>query len=1019
MNRTRVRRDEIILRKSRDILPYYSSQTLLEIARTFNKIEQSIYTPLAELTVEAWITPEPVTFAERELGEYKSLVIGQSWGKLWDCAWLRFRGRVPASARGKSVVLLIDLSGEACIVDHEGCPLLGLTTVSSEFDLSLGRPGKRVVPLSREAQGNERVDLWADAACNDLFGKYQDSGTLKEAQVALCDEEMFQLYHDFAVLHELMLQLPVEKARHQRILTALRQASNVMAAYTTEEARQARVLLAPELAKTGGSPSLTVSAIGHAHIDLAWLWPLRETIRKGARTFSTVLANMEQYPDYIFGASQPQLYQWMKDYYPPLYKKMQARIAEGRWETQGAMWVEPDTNLASGEALVRQIVYGKRFYREEFGTDPRMLWLPDVFGYSAALPQILKKAGVDYFLTIKISWNTINLFPHHTFFWQGIDGSQVLSHMPPEGTYNSSAAPRAIAAIETNFADKAVSEHAVLLYGIGDGGGGPGSEHLERLKREKNLDGLAPVQQEHMETFFERIAQESSEYKTWSGELYLEKHQGTYTTQARNKRFNRKMELSLRDLEFIATLASTLTGHLYPRQELDAIWKEVLLYQFHDILPGSSITRVYGESLARYQQLLEQTQHLILVAQSALLEPGTDNQTVTIFNSLSWERSTWLAIQDQWYYVTLPPMGYTTLDLSTQTVYDAEIQRLDVASPDTNSLENDILSIQFAADGAIESIFDKEHQRDVLASGAQANKLAVYLDDGDAWDFSIAYAERAPEYFVLARTAACTDGPQRIVEQDYTFGQSTLKQRIVLTAGSRRIDFITSVDWRENHKMLRTSFPVSVRSTEATCDIQFGTVKRPTHSNTSWDMAKYEICAHKWIDLSQWDYGVALLNDCKYGHKVAENILDLNLLRSPSYPDPQADRAEHEFTYALYPHAGNHIVGNVIRAGYELNVAPRISAGSVSKGGGRYIHSEAENIIIEAMKKAEGSDDMILRLYEATGASTTSVITFDMEIANIWQTNLLEEHPEPIEIKGRSIALTFKPYEIQTIRIHL
>lgn len=998
-------------------MPYYPSQTLLAVARTLHKIEQSIYTPLAELNTEAWITAEPAPFAERQSGEQKRLAIGQSWGKLWDCAWFHFRGQIPESAQGKSVVLLIDLSGEAYIVDNEGCPMLGLTTVSSQFDLSLGRPGKRVVPWSQEAQGGECVDLWADAGCNDLFGRYQDSGTLKEAHIALYDDEMFQLYHDFAVLHELMLQLPAEKARYQRILTALRKASNVLADYTTEQVRQARAILVTELAKTGGTPSLTISAIGHAHIDLAWLWPLRETIRKGARTFATVLANMERYPDYIFGASQPQLYQWMKDYYPPLYKKMQAKIAEGRWETQGAMWVEPDTNLASGEALVRQIVYGKRFFREEFGKDPHMLWLPDVFGYSAALPQILKKADVEYFLTIKLSWNAFNVFPHHTFFWQGIDGTQVLSHMPPEGTYNSSAAPRAVMATETNFADKAVSEHAVLLYGIGDGGGGPGTEHLERLKREKNLAGLAPVQQEHIEAFFERIAQDSSDYQTWSGELYLEKHQGTYTTQARNKRFNRKMELALRDLEFIATLASTLAGHPYPRQELETIWKEVLLYQFHDILPGSSITRVYDESLARYQQLFAQTQQLILAAQTAIVQPVEDNTSVTIFNSLSWERSEWLSIQHHWHYVTLPPMGYTTLDLAMQAGYEDEIHRVEAASQSTDSLENDILSIQFAADGAIQSIFDKEHERDIVAIGAQANKLAVYHDDGDAWDFPISYAERTPDYFVLESTNAYTDGPQAIVEQDYTFGHSTLRQRIVLTAGSRRVDFMTMVDWREDGKMLRTSFPVSVRSSEATCDIQFGSIKRPTHTNTSWEMAKYEICAHKWIDISQWDYGVALLNDCKYGHKVTENILDLNLLRSPSYPDPQADRAQHEFTYSLYPHAGNHITGNVIHAGYELNVAPRFIDGVVSNACPSFVHIEAENVIIEAIKKAEVGDDIILRLYEAAGATTTTAIMFDTEIADIWQTDLLEEQSESIEIQHRSITLTLKPFEIQTLRI--
>jgi alpha-mannosidase len=1006
-------------------VPYHYMQTQRHLTTTLHKIEKAIYTPIAELHTEAWITPEPVPFAERRSGTHKVLHIGESWGKLWDCAWFHFSGVVPESTTGKTVVLLIDLSGEACMVDSDGCPTQGLTTVNSDFDLSLGGPGKRVVPLTQCAKGGEVIDLWADAGCNDLFGAYKDSGTVKNAHIALHNEEMFQLYHDFEILWELMTKLSPEKARYHRISSALYQATHELSEYTTEEVQRARAILARELAKTGGTPSLKISAIGHAHIDLAWLWPIRETIRKGCRTFATVLALMDRYPDYVFGASQPQLYQWMKDHYPQLYKKIQAKVAEGRWETQGAMWVEADTNISGGEALVRQIIYGKHFFREEFGKDPKMLWLPDVFGYSAALPQILKKAGVDYFLTTKLSWNNFNVFPHHTFFWQGIDGSRVLAHMPPEGNYNSSAAPRAIIATEKNFADKAVSEHCALLFGIGDGGGGPGREHLERLTREKNLDGLAPVTQEPMETFFDRIAKDTTGYQTWTGELYLEKHQGTYTTQAKNKRFNRKIELALRELEFVATLARVLVGYPYPTQELDAIWKEVLLYQFHDILPGSSITRVYDESLARYHQLFEQTQQLLNQAQIALI-PQSDavehSQYITVFNSLSWERSAWLCIDDQWYYVTVPSLGYIAFDLETYKFNRNETSKDFVALKDV--LENDKLRISFASDGSIQAIFDKEYQREVLAPDAAANRLAVYHDEPyefDAWEVPIIYDERPPQYFRLEKTEARINGPQAIVEQHYRFGQSTLEQCIVLTAGSRRVDFITTVDWRENHKMLRTSFPGSLFATEATCDIQFGSIKRPTHRNTSWDMAKYEVCAHKWVDLSQWDYGVALLNDCKYGHKVSENVLDLNLLRSPTSPDPQADRAEHHFTYALYPHAGNHIVGNVVRAGYELNVPLRSVSGRPEQSHHpvslSFARIEAENVIIETIKKAEKSDDIILRLYEASGATTRTTLTFDREINTIWSTNLLEEPEKNLNHQQKSVELILDPFEIITLRM--
>jgi alpha-mannosidase len=486
------------------------------------------------------------------------------------------------------------------------------------------------------------------------------------------------------------------------------------------------------------------------------------------------------------------------------------------------------------------------------------------------------------------------------------------------------------------------------------------------------------------------------------------------------------MELALREVEFIATLARVLAEHPYPTQELDVIWKEVLLYQFHDILPGSSITRVYDESLARYQHLFDYTQQLLSQAQTAFIPQShadEKSQPITIFNALSWERSAWVQIQDQWCYVTVPSLGYKTLNLSMY-MRNEETQKIAqlIASPDL--LENDKLQIRFASDGAIQAIFDKEHQREVLAPDTVANRLAVYHDEPyefDAWEVPIIYDKRPPNYFRLEKIETRLNGPQAIVEQHYHLGQSTLQQRIVLTAGSRRIDFITIVNWQETHKMLRTGFPVALFTTEATCDIQFGSIKRPTHRNTSWDMAKYEICAHKWVDLSQWDYGIALLNDSKYGYKVLGNVLDLNLLRSPSYPDPQADRAQHEFTYALYPHAGNHIIGKVVHAGYELNVPLRFTSGTPQQShhpsNFSFAHIAADNIIIETIKKAEKSDDIILRLYEASGATTRTTLTFDREINTIWSTNLLEEPERDLDHQQKSVELTLSPFEILTLKV--
>lgn len=1004
-------------------MPYYINQYKRSIQLFKDKVEQAIYDKVEVLDITAWVTSEPVPFSERTIGQKLLLGINDSWGELWDCAWFNFKGIVPKKATGKKVVLLIDISGEICIFDETGSPVQGLTNISSEFDLSLGKPGKRVVQLYTEAEGGEYIDIWADAGCNDLFGYYRDSGSVKEAHIAICNEEMRQLYYDIEVLQELMQQLPEDSARQRKLLFSLVEASNLMNKFDEEEALQARKILAKELNKKGGDESLRLSAIGHAHIDLAWLWPIRETIRKGARTFSTALRNMETYPDYVFGASQPQLYQWMKESYPQLYKKIKQRVAEGRWEVQGAMWVEADTNVAGGEALVRQVLYGKKFFKEEFDKDIRVLWLPDVFGYSAALPQILKKSGVDYFMTIKLSWNSFNKFPHHTFLWKGLDGSKVLAHMPPEGTYNSSAAPRAILGAEKEFLDKGVSEECLMLFGIGDGGGGPGEEHLERLKREKNLNGIIPVKQEQSIEFFERIEKDIDKYKTWSGELYLEKHQGTYTTQAKNKYYNRKLELALRELEYASVMALVNQGKRYPQEEIESLWKEVLLYQFHDILPGSSIKRVYDESIERYEYIYKRTIELTKSANqgafSAVVESDRSNIAL-ITNSLSWDRNEWVKVKECWIKAKVSSMGYTVINK-----YDSEKAVLvDEINIETNTIENDMMKILFNKDGSIASVYDKKYSREVLDICYSGNVLTIYDDkDGNAWDFSPLNSERPMEYFILQSSSRRIDGPKCINKQVYVYNSSTIVQEIVLTAGSKRIDFNTTVDWKETNKMLRTSFPVNIFSNEVTCDIQYGNIKRPTHENTSWDMAKYEICAQKWIDLSQGDYGVALLNDCKYGHKVKGNIMDINLLRSTTNPGIEADQGVHQFTYSLYPHEGDYKTGEVIQAAYELNVPLNImylkSDCNITALDSSFIKIDAKNIIIESVKKTEYGEDIIVRLYETYGCGVKAKLNFGFNVAKLQVVNLMEEAIESNSFDKNTNELAFNPYEIHTLRISL
>ncbi|MCX7671696.1 MAG: alpha-mannosidase, partial [Anaerolineae bacterium] len=649
-------------------MPTYKPYTKSYLDMALPQIEAAIYTIVAPLEMRAWCTREPVPFDRRQSGTEKQLKIGDTWGTLFDCAWFHFTGTVPPQAAGQKVVLLLDVNGEMCIFDRNGVPVRGLTNAASTYDYRLGRPGKRVLPFLEKAQGGEPVDVWADVGCNDLFGHLPEGSAIKEAFIATCNEEVRGLYYDFEVLLDFLKVLPEDSPRYQQILTGLTDVLHLIYGGIAPNAAAARALLAPLLAQRGGDPSLQISAIGHAHMDLGWLWPIRETIRKGARTFSTAIANIEQYPDYVFGASQPQYFLWMKEHYPALWEKIKQQVAAGRIEPQGCMWVEADTNISGGEALVRQILYGRRFFRREFGVDVRYLWLPDVFGYTGSLPQILKKAGVDYFSTQKLSWSLINTFPHHSFYWQGIDGTQVLAHMLPEETYNSPAAPRSVRKIEQNYKDSGVSRHALMVFGIGDGGGGPGEEHLERLTRIKNLAGLSPVKQQWVARFLEEWQADAGRFATWAGELYLERHEGTLTTEARNKWYNRKMELALRELEWTAVIAKTVANADYPAERLAKLWQEVLLYQFHDILPGSSIKRVYDESLARYAALYEETTAHLAAADAALaasVNVGSMAQPVLVQNSLSWERTAWIAAHGRWLRVTVPPLGYGVVDAAT------------------------------------------------------------------------------------------------------------------------------------------------------------------------------------------------------------------------------------------------------------------------------------------------------------------------------------------------------------------
>lgn len=985
-------------------MPYLNKGKEDLIKKAIEKLSKHVYHKVGELKVTAWRTKEPVTYQERKTGDQLNLKIGDQWGDIFDCAWFLFEGEIPHEAKDKHVVLQLDVSGELCVFDENGCPNEGLTSVHSSYEFVLGHPGKTVYHFTDCAKDGEKIALWADAGCNDLFGKMINAGKLEQAEIAVCNDAHRNLFFEACLLYDFWEHGDKNSARVAKIFEVLFRAASCLRAYSTDEVLKASAILAKELKRKNGGYPLKVTAIGHAHLDLAWLWPIRETKRKAARTFSTAIKNIERYPGYTFGASQPQLYGWIKEEHPALYEKIKEKVKEGTWETQGAMWVEPDTNVTGAESLVRQILYGKRFFKQEFDQDIKVLFLPDVFGYSGALPQLLAKSDVPYFMTQKLCWNDYNTHPHHTFIWKGIDGTGVLAHMLPENTYNGTGQPRSLVAIEKNFLDKAVCDECLMLYGIGDGGGGPGQEHIESIIRSKNLMGLPPVTLGTSIDFFRRQEKVRKDLCEWKGELYLEKHQGTYTTQGKVKYYNQKMEKDLRELELALERLSLLDKNMaYPQTELEEIWKEVLLYQFHDIIPGSSIDRVYDECHARYEvlceivnQMIEQTYEKI-----AALQDAEDAEWFMV-NPLNWERNGWAQVNGEWKYISVDSMGLQPLN-----ALDKKIK----IKVEKNLIENENIRVRFREDGSISSIYDKNSKKEAL--DGTGNCLSVYCDDGDCWD--IDYQSREPYGLELESTKAYIDGPRAIMENRYRFGESTLVQKVILTDDGKRVDFETFVDWKETHKMLRTSFPIAVTANDAVCGIQFGEIKRSTSSNTSLEAAQTEICAQRWIDLSQPDYGATVITDCKYGFKAKDNVVDINLLRSATYPGETADKGEHQFTYSFYPHNGDHIAAGSARAMYELNYPVRfIKAGKGAlKAQASFLQIDQKNIIVEAVKKAEDSDDMIIRMYESEGKTTTTQIKLGFDYQKVEYVNLMETVEKTADLN----KVQFKPFEIVTLKI--
>jgi len=1015
-------------------------RNLPAIRKIISDIEPLIYAkaePIGDIAV--WETPEHVSAEHAAAQTFTPCVVGDTWGGPWQSAWFRFRFSMPQSGDGRPVVARISTSGEAVAFVNQ-VPFIGLNQYRDEVPLAgLARPGRP-------------VEILVEAGANDAFGRWTGQPRLVLAELAAVNEGVRRLWCDMDFLYQVTQNLAAGTSRTAEINHLLFQAA-VAFRFATEdlnaEADRVRRILRPLFKNPAVASAVELVAAGHAHIDVAWKWPLAETTRKCARTFSSAVHYMADYPEFCFSQTQSYLYEVTKKTYPGLYRKICDAVKAGQWEVSTAMYVEPDQNIPSGESLVRQLIFGKRFAREEFGIDVQELVLPDVFGYNAQLPQLLLKAGVPHFTTQKISWNDTNRFPFNSFIWEGLDGSEVLTHFLPGHTYNSNCEPGHLITTEGRHAEKGHSKPVLYQFGYGDGGGGPTPLMLEYLRRAKNFEGVPRCTMGSVASFFRKLEAQSADLPRWVGEFYLELHRGTYTTQGKTKLLNRRCELALREAELFGVLAMA-TDARYESKVLEEAWKLVLLNQFHDVLPGSSIREVYVLAEKQLADALYEATRLGQASAERLaaqIDTSGDGVPVVLWNALAWPRSGWVQVDvppglrrvgvvnaageavpcqkvgrgELLFLATdVPAMGYTVYRLVSGGPA-AEAPTLSVTE---RKLENAFLRVRLNKNGEVTSLYDKVHRREVL--DGRGNEFQLFEDrpaNWDAWDVEYRTREQALPLPDATSVAVVEDGPARVaVEVVRSFGQSTLRQRIVLGAEAHRVEFHTDVDWHEDRKLLKVAFPVGVRAPEATYEIQFGSLRRPTHMNTSWDQARFEVCAQRWADLSDATYGVSLLNDCKYGYDIHGNVMRLTLLRAPQDPDPQADRGQHQFAYALMPHADGFIEAGTVRAGYEFNVPLRHTTVEPQQGelpnSGSFFWVDAPAVVLDTVKKAEEGDDVILRLYEAHGGRVNARLVTALPVQSAVECDLLERNVgKPMPVNDGNLELTFEPFEVKTLRL--
>ncbi|WP_406101569.1 glycosyl hydrolase-related protein [Streptomyces sp. NBC_01003] len=983
------------------------------------RIRPAVYPESVPLEVAVWNAPgEPVPVEEGLAATPQPIAVGARWGAPWATCWFRVTGTVPEAWAGRTVEAILDLGFdenmpgfqcEGLVYRPDGTPVKGLN------------PRNQWVRVGAPVEGGEEVRLHIEAASNPVIldyhpflptqlGDKETAGsepqyTLARMDLAVLDETVWQLVMDLEVLGELMAELPVESARRYDILRAVERALDAVDLQDVNgTAAAARERLTGVLAAPAVPSAHRISAVGHAHIDSAWLWPLRETVRKVARTTSNMTALLEDEPDFVFAMSQAQQWAWVKEHRPEVWARVKKAVADGRFVPAGGMWVESDTNMPGSEAMARQFVHGKRFFLDEFGIENDEAWLPDTFGFAAGLPQIIKAAGSKWLLTQKISWSQTNKFPHHTFQWEGIDGTRIFTHFPPVDTYNCSMKGSEIAHAAKNFKDKGVARHSLAPTGWGDGGGGTTREMVAKAARLRDLEGSATVVWETPEEFFKKAEAEYPNPPVWVGELYLELHRATLTSQARTKQGNRRSEHLLREAELWAATAAVRVGFPYPYEELDRIWKTVLLHQFHDILPGSSIAWVHREARRTYERVAEELNGIIGAAQRALAGEGSGT---LLFNSAPHTRD------------GVPAGG------ARNPVIEGEAA---IASRAAGGfvLDNGLLRVEIDDRGLVVSAYDLVASRETVAPDRAANLLQIHPDFPnmwDAWDVDEFYRNTVTDLVDADEVAPGEGASVRIVR---SFGDSRVTQVLSLTAGERRLGIDTEVDWHETEKFLKLAFPLDIHAERYASETQFGHFFRPTHTNTSWEAAKFEACNHRFVHVEEPGWGVSLVNDSTYGHDVTRTVRDsdsgttttvrVSLLRAPRFPDPETDQGVHRFRHALVPGAA---IGDAVCEGYRINLPERHVTGSGEVA--PLVDVDQDAVVVTAVKLADdGSGDVVVRFHESRGGRVRATLTAGFEVAAAAATDLLErplaDAADPERDRDR-ITLSLRPFELVTLRL--